>query len=238
MAKIKNVSTKLILIGPGGPGQPEAWLQPGQQLVLAPNQEKVLFDEDLERSPGLKAAMVAGDVTKLSDEEPNDDSPNADPDSAGIAANAILKDGSVAMEADLDLDGFKVVNLAAPSAAGDAARKSEVDAKAAKTTAVVAADVSATAAADAVAAAAATATEIAAADAAVQTGAYVQADVQTIADLANELKLDYTALLADVADIRTQYNAAVTLANELKADLAEARALANEMKAKLNTMNA
>ena len=216
MAKIKNVSTKLLIIGPGGPGQPESWLPAGQQLVLAPDAEKVLFDEDLERSPGLKAAMVAGDVTKLSDEEPTDGSPNADPDAAGLAANAVLKDGSVAMEADLDLDGFKVVGLAAGSATGDAARYDEVVLKAAKTTAVVAADVSATAAADAVV--------TAVADAAVQSVAYVQADVQSIADLANDLKV--------------HYNASVTLMNELKADLAEARALANELKSKLNTMNA
>lgn len=51
--------------------------------------------------------------------------------------------------------------------------------------------------------AALTATAIAAANAATQTGSYVQADVQTIATLANELKTDYTALLADVTALRT-----------------------------------
>lgn len=59
--------------------------------------------------------------------------------------------------------------------------------------------------------AALTATAIAAANAATQTGSYVQADVQTIATLANELKTDYTALLADVTALRT------TVANMLTA---------------------
>lgn len=58
--------------------------------------------------------------------------------------------------------------------------------------------------------AALTSTVIAAADAATQTGSYVQADVQTIATLANELKLDYTALRVDVTAIRAEVIKLVT----------------------------
>jgi hypothetical protein len=41
--------------------------------------------------------------------------------------DAILKDGSVAMEADLDLDNNKIINLADPTANQDAATKKYVD---------------------------------------------------------------------------------------------------------------
>lgn len=78
--------------------------------------------------------------------------------------------------------------------------------------------------ADGVAVVAADADSTTAADAATQTGAYVQADVQSIADLANELKVDY--------------NSAVTLVNELKAKLDTLTTLVNELKSTVNTMNA
>ncbi len=51
--------------------------------------------------------------------------------------------------------------------------------------------------------AALTSSQNATANANVQTGAYVQADVQSIATLANALKVSYNALQVDVAAIRT-----------------------------------
>ena len=59
---------------------------------------------------------------------------------------------------------------------------------------------------------------VASADAATQGGAYVQADVQSIATLANELK-------ADVNTLVTNLNAVVTSLNDLKAKLRTAGAL-------------
>lgn len=58
--------------------------------------------------------------------------------------------------------------------------------------------------------AALTAASVSAAAAATQTSSYVQADVQTIATLANSLKTQYNALLADVTAIRTTLNAELT----------------------------
>src|SRR5262245_9828049 len=58
-------------------------------------------------------------------------------------------------------------------------------------------------------------------NAATQTAAYVQADVQSIATLANELKTDLTALVAEV-------NTISTLVNELKARV-------NDINSALNT---
>jgi hypothetical protein len=54
--------------------------------------------------------------------------------------------------------------------------------------------------------------------------------------LANETKLDYNALLADVADIRTKYAAAVTLANETKADFNLLRATVDDVKRLVNSV--
>lgn len=58
--------------------------------------------------------------------------------------------------------------------------------------------------------AALTAVTVATANAATQTGSYVQADVQTIATLANSLKTQLNALLVDVTAIRTTLNAELT----------------------------
>lgn len=55
-----------------------------------------------------------------------------------------------------------------------------------------------------------TAATVATANAATQTGSYVQADVQTITALANSLKTQYNALLVDVTNLRTQFNAELT----------------------------
>jgi hypothetical protein len=52
------------------------------------------------------------------------------------------------------------------------------------------------------------------ANAATQGGGYVQADVQTIATLANELKTDLAALIVE-------YNTTVALVNELKSTINE-----------------
>ena len=104
MARIKNVSTKLLIIGPGGPGQAESWLADGKQLVLQPNDEKVMFDEDLEKSPGIKAAMLAGDITKLSAEEPNDGS--------GVAEKRVMYFNSAASAGGAASEAMTVTGLA------------------------------------------------------------------------------------------------------------------------------
>jgi len=65
----------------------------------------------------------------------------------------------------------------------------------------------------------ASAVAVTSANAAAQTGAYVQADVQTIATLANELK-------TDVVQIVTDLNAAITRLNALQAALRTAGQLA------------
>lgn len=68
-------------------------------------------------------------------------------------------------------------------------------------------DVDLTSKADKVAAvAAASSAATAVADAAVQTGAYVQADVQSIADLANDLKAKYNAMVTLVNELKTKMN--------------------------------
>lgn len=72
--------------------------------------------------------------------------------------------------------------------------------------------------------AAETAATIATANAAAQTGAYVQADVQTIATLANANKTVTNQLVTDVGTVITELAALVTLVNQLRADLADARA--------------
>lgn len=48
--------------------------------------------------------------------------------------------------------------------------------------------------------------EVTSADAATQGGAYVQADVQSIADLSNELKGDVNTLVTDVNNVKAQLN--------------------------------
>lgn len=52
-----------------------------------------------------------------------------------------------------------------------------------------------------------TSTDVVAANANVQTGAYVQADVESIRTVANELKADFNLLRADVTALRTKVNA-------------------------------
>ena len=47
-------------------------------------------------------------------------------------------------------------------------------------------------------------------NAATQTGAYVQADVQTIATLANSLKIKYNAAQTDISNLRGTVNNIVT----------------------------
>jgi len=61
-------------------------------------------------------------------------------------------------------------------------------------------------------------------DATTQTGAYNQADVQSIVALANDLK--------------AKYNVAVTLINELKTDLNANATVLTNVKAKVDLMNA
>jgi len=204
--KIKNVSTGIVAINdiPGANGNLGLTIQ-GQAEVL-------IFDEDAEKSAELASLMASGLITKLSGEEPLDAGAAADGtgDAAAASAAAAVADGkAVTAQATADaalpkaggtmtgaiaMGGFGVTGLPAPVLASDAARKDEVDLKAAKTTAAVEAD--------------ALATVVVAVGPA--SAAYVQAEVQAVADLANDLK--------------AKYDAAILLINELKA--------------KLNTMNA
>lgn len=77
--------------------------------------------------------------------------------------------------------------------------------------------VAAPAALTATAVAALTALTVATADAAVQSGSYVQADVQTITALANALKTAVNALIVDVAASRTKVNALLVDVTALRA---------------------
>jgi hypothetical protein len=81
----------------------------------------------------------------------------------------------------------------------------EVSVQADNVAAIAALTTTAPAAVTAADPAALTATAIAAANATAPGVGYVQAEAASAATLANELKLDYTALLADVTAIRTQF---------------------------------
>ena len=67
--------------------------------------------------------------------------------------------------------------------------------------------------------AAQTGATVATANANAQTGSYVQADVQTIATLANALKTDYNKTITDVGTIVTELNNVRTLANTIRTAL-------------------
>ena len=107
----------------------------------------------------------------------------------------------------------------------EAAHSTEFGAKAAKTVAVVAADAISVANADGTA----SITEVTA-DANVQTGAYVQVDVESIRTLTNSLKTNYN-------DLQTKYDVVKDLANDNKAAVNIIVTLINELKAKVDTMN-
>ena len=53
MARLKNVSTVMVTVGPNSTSNSEPWLQAGKQVALLPNQEFVIFNEDLEKSKGF-----------------------------------------------------------------------------------------------------------------------------------------------------------------------------------------
>jgi len=94
MAKLKNVTSELLLIGPGGvgPGQ-EPWLAAGVQVVFNPGDEKIFYDEDIEKSKALVSFIDDGTLTRISDEEPLD---FIDPSgSAVLSTRLIAPDGSV-----------------------------------------------------------------------------------------------------------------------------------------------
>jgi len=129
MARIKNVSTELLIIGPGGSNTGEPWLPAGVTLVMQPGDEKVLYDEDLETSKGLAFLIDGGKVSLISREEPLDSTGAADVDVAALNENAVLKDGSVAFEANLAMGGFKLTGLGVGTGSGDSVRFQELDLK-------------------------------------------------------------------------------------------------------------
>lgn len=69
------------------------------------------------------------------------------------------------------------------------------------------------------AAAAVTSVQEATANAAAQSGSYVQADVQSIAALANSLKIKYNAAQVDVAALRAEVAALTTALNTVMTEL-------------------
>lgn len=80
--KIKNISTKKIVFS-------DLYVPNTlQNLELLPNEEIAIYDEDAEKSTGLKLMMDAGKVSKVSDEEPLDSSLAADNSSS--LQNALL----------------------------------------------------------------------------------------------------------------------------------------------------
>ncbi len=81
--KIKNVSNGTVVISdlPGA--------QTGQGMTLHANAEKILFNEDAEKSTQLRTMIDAGIISVLSQgEEPTDGSSVADVDAAASAAAA------------------------------------------------------------------------------------------------------------------------------------------------------
>jgi len=69
MARIRNVTNRLIIIGPGGPGnRNESWLAPGIEFVMPPNAganpalDKVVFNDDLGKSVALAALIDSHEV--------------------------------------------------------------------------------------------------------------------------------------------------------------------------------
>ncbi len=79
-----------------------------------------------------------------------------------------------------------------------------------------------------IAAASTSSVAVASADAATQGVGYVQADVQSIATLANELKADLTTLVTNVNSLIAIQNLDRALVNELKAKLNEITAALNQ----------
>ena len=79
-----------------------------------------------------------------------------------------------------------------------------------------------------IASATASTVSITSATAATQTGAYVQADVQSIATLANELKSDVNTLVTDLNNLITIQNLDRALVNELKSKINDLTAALSE----------
>jgi len=194
---------------------------------------KILIDGSyLQR---IAAAVDVTDGVDVEDIEDLADSVNT-LDGASHAQNTDTK---------LDEGGGNEVDAAGVKDAVDLKHDGTV--QAAKTTAVTATDSAVTAAADgdtSVAEANADADASVTADAPDQTAGYVEADVDAIATLANDLKAKYNdavtllnSLKGNYNDLAGKYDDVVTLANDLKAKYNDAVTLINELKGKLDTMN-
>lgn len=72
MPKLRNVASILLTFGPGDFARtgPEPWLPTGLSWSIAPNQEKVIFEDDYVKSKGLQAAVDLGQVVIVDASEP------------------------------------------------------------------------------------------------------------------------------------------------------------------------
>jgi len=146
------------------------------------------------------------------------------------AGAAFLATFSKTISADSNID--TATDVAAAQASSLALKALKVALPALPADAVV------TAVADAVASVAADSAVTAVADAPVQGVGYVQADVQAIADLANDLKAKYNLAVTLINDLKSKQTAIVALENDLKAKYNVAATLATAEKVKLTAMNA
>lgn len=81
--KIKNATAnEVLIIGPGSPTN-ESWLPAGKELVLLPGEEKILLDEDVEKSAGIAALLTSGKLTNMGPQEPTDGTPVNDDTQSG-----------------------------------------------------------------------------------------------------------------------------------------------------------
>jgi len=82
MAKLRNTTSpavQLSISGGASSGQFKTpGIGPGQSLVINPNADVLVYNEDLEKSAALQSLLDSGKLTKISEEEPLDATSVAD----------------------------------------------------------------------------------------------------------------------------------------------------------------